>query len=466
MSPPSPSAESGARHPMRRELLEGPIALTLLRKCLPVVGGMIAMMSFNLVDTWFIARLGAGPLAAVSFTFPVVFAVISLAIGLGIGTSAVVARLLGRGAVETVRRRATDATLLALLAGLALSVLGLVTLGPLFRLLGADDALMPHIRDYMGIWYLGAAAVMVPRVLNSILRAQGNTLIPGLMMALAALLNGLLDWLLIFGVGPFPALGVQGAALATVLSWGAMTAALFFQRDLRDCLDFASLTLAGLLDSWRELSRIAVPAAITSVFTPLALALVTRIVAGHGHHAVAGYGVGTRIEAIAQIGVLALSMTLPPLVSQNVGAGQYERVRRAIFGCFIFVLVWQLGIWLLLQLLAPWLVASYTAGGDVGQVLRSYLWWVPLGLGAQGVVILSVSSFNALHEPGRAMRLSVIRLFVLTVPLAWLGGAIGSTQGIFGGLLLANVLIGLVAWHALRRRLKALTVSRSAVEPS
>jgi putative MATE family efflux protein len=450
------SSDSGARRPMRRELLEGPIALTLLRKCLPVVGGMIAMMSFNLVDTWFISRLGPEPLAAVSFTFPVVFAVISLAIGLGIGTSAVVARRLGQGDIEAVRRRATDAALLALAVGVGLTLLGLVTLEPLFRLLGADAALLPHIRDYMGIWYLGAAAVIVPRVLNSVLRAQGNTLIPGLMMALAALLNGLLDWLLIFGVGPIPALGVQGAALATVFSWSAMAAALFWQRELRDCLDLRHLTLAGLVESWRELSRIAVPAAITSVFTPLALALVTRIVAGHGHHAVAGYGVGTRIEAIAQIGVLALSMTLPPLVSQNAGAGQHDRVRRAIFGCFAFVLVWQLGVWLLLQLLAPWLVAGYTAGEEMGEVLRSFLWWVPLGLGAQGVVILAVSSFNALHEPARAMRLSIVRLFLLTVPLAWLGGVMGGTQGIFIGLFLANVLVGALAWRTLVSRLDAM----------
>jgi putative MATE family efflux protein len=459
-TPDSPSSSpSPARRPVRRELLEGPIAATLLRKSLPVVGGMIAMMSFNLVDAWFIARLGTEPLAAVSFTFPVVFMVISLAIGLGIGTSAVVARRLGRGDVETVRRRATDAALLALAVGLAVSLLGWATLDPLFRLLGADAALMPHVRDYMGIWYLGAAMVIVPRVLNSVLRAQGNTLLPGLMMVLAALLNGLLDWLLIFGVGPFPALGVQGAALATVISWGAMTAALFGQRELRDCLEIRRFPLAGVLASWRELSRIAVPAAITSVFTPLAMALLTRIVAGHGHHAVAGFGVGTRIDAIAQIAVLALSMTLPPLISQNLGAGQHERVRRAILGCFAFVLAWQLAIWLLLQALAPWLVGSYADGEAMAEVLRAFLWWVPLGLGAQGVVILAVSSLNALHEPARAMRLSVIRLFVLTVPLAWLGGVLGGTTGIFIGMLLANGVVALVAWQQIRRRLDAARCS-------
>ncbi|MGM0986155.1 MAG: MATE family efflux transporter [Pseudomonadota bacterium] len=451
-APASPS--SGPRPgPVRRDLLEGPIALTLLRKSLPVVGGMIAMMSFNLVDTWFISRLGTEELAAVAFTFPVVFTVISLAIGLGIGTSAVVARRLGQGDLDTVRRRATDAALMALGVGLGMTLLGLATLGPLFRLLGADDVLMPHIRDYMGVWYLGAAAVIVPRVLNSILRAHGNTATQGLMMVLAAGANVLLDWWLIFGIGPFPALGVSGAALATVLSWGLMAGVLVFQRELRELFDLAGLTGRGLLDSWRELGRIAGPAAVTSVFTPIALGLVTRIVSGHGHDAVAGFGVGTRIEAISQIAVLALSMTLSPLVSQNAGAGQHDRVRRAILGCFGFVVAWQLLVWAVLQLLAPWLVAGYAQRETVGEVLRSFLWLVPLGLGAQGVVILAVSSFNALHRPARAMRLSVVRLFALTVPLAWLGGRLAGSSGVFAGMLVANLLVALVAWRQIRTEL-------------
>ncbi len=453
-APASPSSPPVPRsRPVRRDLLEGPIGLTLLRKSLPVVGGMIAMMSFNLVDTWFISRLGTEELAAVAFTFPVVFTVISLAIGLGIGTSAVVARRLGQGDLGTVRRRATDAALLALGVGLCMTLLGLATLEPLFRLMGADDLLMPHIRDYMGIWYLGAAAVIVPRVLNSILRAHGNTATQGLMMALAAGANALLDWWLIFGIGPFPALGVSGAALATVLSWGLMAVALVFQRELRELIDLAGLSWRGLAASWRELGRIAGPAAVTSVFTPLALGLVTRIVADHGHDAVAGYGVGTRIEAISQIAVLALSMTLSPLVSQNAGAGQYDRVRRAILGCFVFVLAWQLLVWGGLQLLAPWLVAGYAQHEAVGEVLRSFLWLVPLGLGAQGVVILAVSSFNALHRPARAMRLSVVRLFALTVPLAFLGGRLAGSTGVFAGMLAANLLIALLAWWQIRAEL-------------
>ncbi|XKE43872.1 MATE family efflux transporter [Halomonas organivorans] len=457
----SPSAPSSSAAP-RSELLDDPIAVTLLRKSLPVAGGMLAMMSFNLVDTWFVSRLGTAPLAGVAFTFPVVFTVISLAIGLGIGTSAVVARRLGQGDHEAVRERATDAGLLAVGVGLVVSLVGLATLEPLFGLLGADATLMPHIRDYMSVWYLGAAAMIVPRVLNSVLRAHGNTRITGLMMAMAALVNGVLDPLLIFGPGPLPALGVQGAALATVISWTLMTLGLVRYPRLRRLFVWHDLGWRRLARSWSELSRIAAPAALTSVFTPIAMALVTRVVASHGHTAVAGYGVGTRLEAISQIAVLALSMTLSPLVSQNAGAGQLARVRRAIFGCFGFVLTWQLLVWALLQGLAPWLVPSYAESDAVGEVLRTFLWLVPLGLGAQGVVILSVSSLNALHRPALAMRLSVVRLFLLTVPLAWLGGWLGGPAGIFAGLLAANLLMAGLAWWQFRLVLDQSSVGESA----
>lgn len=452
--PLSASGTAGAA--LRREpntLLTGPIATTLFNKSLPVIGGMVAMMLFNLVDAWFIARLGTLPLAAFSFTFPVTFAAISLAIGLGIGTSAVVGRRLGRGEEETVRRRATDAFLLALLVGVVVTLAGRATLTPLFTALGADETLMPYIRDYMGVWYLGAAFVIAPRVLNSVLRAQGNTLVPGLLMGAAALLNAVLDPVLIFGLGPVPALGVGGAALATLISWGAMTAALFAQRDLKALIDLRGLRPASLWASWTELGRIALPAAITSVFTPVAMALVTRIVAGYGHAAVAAFGVGTRIDAIAQIVVLALSMTLSPFVSQNHGADQPERVRRAILGCFVFVVIWQLGVWGVLQLLAPWLSASYAENREVGEVLRLFLWLVPLGLGAQGVVILANSSFNALHRPRHALGLSVIRLFVLFVPLAWLGGRLAGPVGIFSGMVGANLIMAVISWRQIRRLL-------------
>ncbi|MDL2192097.1 MATE family efflux transporter [Cobetia sp. LC6] len=437
-----------------RDLLRDPIASTLARMTGPVIGGIVTMMLFNLVDAWFIAQLGTAELAAVTMTFPVTFGVISIAIGLSIGTTAVVGRRLGRGELETVKARTTDSSLLGLLLGLVMLVSGLASIEPLFGLLGADDTLMPHIRDYMQVWYFGAPFVLLPRVLGSVLRAEGNTLVPSLVMAAAGVLNALLDPLLIFGIGGWQGMGVAGAALATVLSWLAMTLGLLALPLLRARLDFRHLSVMRLVTSWREIGAIGLPAALTSVMTPIATALVTRIVSQHGHAAVAAYGIGSRIESLALILVLALSMTLSPFISQNDGAGQQKRVWRAIHGVLAFILVWQLVVWLGLGLGGEWIAARFAESQEVAGLVSTYLWLIPAALGAQGVIILANSSLNALHKPRRAMMLSLVRLFALLVPLAWLGGALYGVIGIFAGVATSYLLMGGISYLALRSVLR------------
>jgi Na+-driven multidrug efflux pump len=291
-------------------------------------------------------------------------------------------------------------------------------------------------------------------VLGSVLRAEGNTLVPSLVMAAAGVLNALLDPLLIFGIGDWQGMGVAGAALATVLSWLALTLGLLALPLLRARLDFRHLSVTRLVTSWREVGAIGLPAALTSVMTPIATALVTRIVSQHGHAAVAAYGIGSRIESLALILVLALSMTLSPFISQNDGAGQQKRVWRAIHGVLAFILVWQLVVWLGLGLGGEWIAARFAESQEVAGLVSTYLWLIPAALGAQGVIILANSSLNALHKPRRAMMLSLVRLFALLVPLAWLGGALYGVIGIFAGVATSYLLMGGISYLALRSVLR------------
>ncbi|MEL6765514.1 MAG: MATE family efflux transporter, partial [Cyanobacteria bacterium J06607_6] len=171
---------------------------------LPMVGGVFAIVAFNLADTFFVGQLGTQQLAAVSFTFPVVLLLGSLAMGLGIGASSVIARAIGEGDRDRVRRFTTNSLLLALTAVILFVLLGLATIDPLFTLLGATPEQLPLVREYMQIWYFGMVFLVVPMVGNSAIRAAGNTATPSLIMTMAAGLNILLDPLLIFGWAGFP----------------------------------------------------------------------------------------------------------------------------------------------------------------------------------------------------------------------------------------------------------------------
>ncbi|RUO19301.1 MATE family efflux transporter [Aliidiomarina iranensis] len=439
---------SAASTQKSQQMLNGPITPTLWSMTWPMIAGVATLISFNLVDTFFISLLGTEALAAIGFTFPVTFTVISLTIGLGIGTSAVIARKLGANEDEEARNSGSSALWLsALLVGI-LAFLGFVFSRPIFAMLGATPEIMPLIDEYMNIWFLGAIFLVLPMVGNSILRASGDTKTPSLIMATGGLVNAILDPILIFGWGPVPAMGMEGAAYASVGSWligfVAIIYLLVWRKRLIEPLP------PGFVDFWRaskQLLRIGLPAASANMLTPIAMGVLTAIVATHGAPAVAAFGAGARLESIASVVILALSMSLPPFISQNFGAGKIQRVQAAYKTALKLILLLQAGVYLLMLALLPVIQMAFARDAEVARVLALFVWIMPLGYGVQGWIILTNSSLNALHLPIQALLLSLLRLFVMFVPLSWLGNMIADLPGMFVGGVLANVITAFLAYR-------------------
>ena len=432
-------------------LTQDDIKATLIAMTLPMLIGMITLMTFNLVDTFFISMLGTVQLAAVSFTFPVSFTLISLSIGLSIGTSAVIAKALGAGNLTEAKTDGLVALWLSAILVTVLAVLGYLFTTALFTALGANNETMGYIHQYMDIWFCGAVLLVLPMVGNAILRASGDTKTPSIIMAGSGLINAILDPILIFGFGPVPAMGMQGAAIATVVSWVFGSALILFLLVKRGLISTGWIPFNKLFAICRKILRIGLPAAGANMLTPLAMGVLTAIMASYGAAAVAAFGVGARLESIACLVVLALSMTLPPFVSQNYGAGLMQRVKQAYRLCGRFVMLWQFGIYVLLAVLAYPVARLFSDETEVIRIICEFIWIVPLGYGLQGIIILTNSSFNALHLPGSALVLSLIRLFVFYVPLAWLGGKLYGVTGLFAGCVLANIFTASLAWYWFNR---------------
>ena len=187
-----PSGHKSAR------LTEGPIGKTIFSLMLPMALGMIAIVVNNVAGAFFIARISTDQLAAISFTFPVSFIVGAIAMSLGIGTSAMASRLFGAGKREEVRRITGHAMLLAVACAAVVMSIGLLTIDPVFTLLGADEKTLPDIHRYMKIYYWGGIFLVVPMIANSVLRAAGDAKRPALIMATAAVINILIDPVLIY----------------------------------------------------------------------------------------------------------------------------------------------------------------------------------------------------------------------------------------------------------------------------
>ncbi len=446
------------------DMTQGDIRHMLKQMTVPMLFGMITLMSFNLVDTFFISMLGTHELAAVSFTFPVTFTVISLAIGLGIGTSAVIAKAYGSGDHQAAKADGLAALWLSTYLVAALSLVGFLSIEPLFRLLGADDTTLPFIHQYMNWWFGGSVLLITPMIGNSVLRASGDTKTPSLMMACGGVINAILDPMFIFGFGPIPAMGVEGASIASVISWAVSFTLILYlivfkrklvNRGIQPWHEFYAIS--------RKILHIGLPAAGANMLTPLATAILTAIMARYGAHAVAAFGVGARIESIASLVVLAMSMTLPPFVSQNFGAGRLDRVQTGYHLCIQFILKWQFAVYVLLAIAAPWISRLFATDPDVEQLICWFIWILPLGYGLQGTVILTNSSFNALHLPMRALKLSIVRLFVFYVPFGCIGGQLFGIVGVYGGCLLANVVNATVAWRWFGQAMTGL-IARQATQ--
>ena len=147
---------------MAKSLTEGPISNQLVTLTLPMVGGIFAIVAFNLADTYYVGQLGTNQLAAMSFTFPVVMTLGSLALGLGVGASSIIARAIGEGDHSRVQRFTTNSLTLGVTAVVLLSAIGLMTIDPLFTALGAGPDVLPFVRQYMQIWYFGMVFLVIP----------------------------------------------------------------------------------------------------------------------------------------------------------------------------------------------------------------------------------------------------------------------------------------------------------------
>ncbi|MFT6153180.1 MAG: putative MATE family efflux protein [Crocinitomicaceae bacterium] len=425
---------------MANDLTQGPVSTWLYKLTGPMVIGILAIFLFNLVDTYFVSLLGTKPLAALSFTFPATMMVMNLAIGLSIATGAVVARSIGQNNEDQTRNWVSSSFYLSIFVAIIFASIGFFTQEWVFTNMGAEPELIPLIKDYLNYWYPGSILLVVMITVNACVRATGNTKLPSIVMLVSALINGILDPIFIFGWGPIPAMGIKGAALATCISW--LIGFVIMMRALIN-MDLIRFTLPhGILSAWNSLIKLGIPAALTNMLGPLANGIIVVWVATYGTHAVAAYGVGSRLEPLAVIIIMALTASLPPFVGQNFGAGKIDRIEDALKRSIYFLIAWQFAVYILLVLLAQPISRLFSEDLEVQVIIQTFLYILPLSYIGLGICLVTTSTINALHKPKYSLLITMVRLFALYIPLAWSGHMLFGLNGIFWGCALGNGLIG------------------------
>ncbi|WP_166267105.1 MATE family efflux transporter [Marinobacter caseinilyticus] len=420
----------------------------------PMLFGVLSLMTFQLVDSAFIGQLGRDPLAALGFTLPMQQLIIGLQVGLGIATTAIISRTLGAG--EDVRAERLGGLVVGVgaLMVLALCLTLWLTRDQIMTLLGADQTLLPMIQSYWAPWLLAAWTGAMLYFGYSICRSHGDTKLPGYMMVATSVANIALDPLYIFVFG----WGLPGAGWATVTAFGA-GCLVIYPRLLKRCWLRFDLRQLALTKALQQLSGIMAPAMVSQLMPPLAAMLATALVAGFGSAAVAAWGLGTRLEFFSLVVVLALTMSLPPMIGRALGAGDIATIQRLIRIAVRFVVFWQLALGLI------WVAASglvsnlFSSDHAVQSVLDDYLIRVPLSYSGLGLCMLMVSVCNALGLSLRALLISVLRLFLCFLPFLWVGAQWGGISGLMSGALAGNLCAGVMAYSLYRTGMRQLLVS-------
>ncbi len=438
---------------LKRDLTTGPIHIHLIKMTLPMIWGILAIVSFQLVDAYYISHLGTAAMAAFSYTFPVTYGLFSIFIGFGIAMSSVISRFIGAGQMEDVKRVTSHGILLVFIVSLLAAAIGIPMLEPLFRLMGASETEIGTIKEFMVIYFLGTFFVSMPVVGNASLRATGDAMLPALIMTIAAIINALINPVLIFGLFGFPRMEMFGAALGTVIAnFGAMVAGLtlMYRKGL---FDFSHLrNLLHFSDSAKRLLMIALPAGITSMFPAFLGSVITGLLSRTGENsqgAVAAFGAASRVEALTMVILMALSIGMAPIIGQNWGAKLFGRVQQTIRYAIFFCIGWSAFVAIILVVFAEPLALSFVQNDepDNGVAFYNYLVFyftlVPLSYIFANISHGWGSTFNAIGKPQFAAMLLFIKMILLMIPAAYIGAYWGGTQGVFIATAIINALSGI-----------------------
>ena len=433
------------------------LAKQLFTMTWPMLFGVLSLMSFQLVDSAFIGQLGVLPLAAQGFTLPLQMVVIGIQVGLGIATTAVISKAIG---ANNARYAKQLGGLVLMIGSIGVAVFGLLIWllrYPILSLLSAPDSVMPIIDSYWPWWLLSSWVGAVLYFYYSICRANGNTMLPGTMMMVTSGVNLVLDPLFIFTFD----LGINGAAIATVIAFGfgILVVAPRVQRNHWASFEWHDLKVVKSVTS---IGNIMGPAMISQLLPPLSSMLATKLLAGFGTAAVASWALGSRYEFFAIVSVLALTMSMPPMVGRLLGAKNYADIQSLISIAVKFVLGFQLLIAIITFVAADPLALLMTSDAEVTSVLEMHLMIVPISLGSLGVCMLMVSICNALGKSYTALTISALRLFLFFLPCLWVGAQMGGIKGLLIGACLGNLMAGIAAYLTYRKTIHKLVSAEAA----
>ncbi|MBR0381002.1 MAG: MATE family efflux transporter [Eubacterium sp.] len=404
----------------------------VVRMGVPLIAGMMIMVLYNLVDTFFIGLLHDDyQLAAVNLAYPVMMISIAVSNMTGTGASSLIARSLGAKKREQAERTLTSGFVLTVVNSSMVAAAGLIFLSPIVRALGAGANTMVYTRQYVMIILLGSLFTMGNYTFGQLLRSEGSVRQSVLGMVVGTLVNVVLDPLFIFVFG----LEIRGAAIATILgNASGMLVSLWYYVSRRTLLKPSVRYIRPVAAVYREIFWVGIPASLETLLTSAAYIVNNNLAVAYGELTVAAMGIAQKILSPGSYVYQGFAAGNQPLMGYNYGAGNYRRMREILKAGLMVVTGTELVIMLVCGVFAPRLVGIFSVSPEViatgSRALRNLMWILPF----VGSVSMCRISFQAMGMPQYAFGITVVRQLILYIPLLL---TLNRVFG-FGGLIKAQ----------------------------
>jgi len=442
-----------------------PVWRLLVRFSGPAIISMFVAASYNLVDAIFIGRLGAEALAAITVAFPMALAFAAIATGTGVGAASLISRRLGAEDNEGADRVAGVTISLTVGVSALMMLICLPNLEALVRLLGADDHVMPLAIDYVSILVYFILISFFPHIIASIIRAEGRPIVSSSALIISSLVNIALDPVLIFGLGPIPAMGVTGAAVATIMA-RAFGGAIFLTYFIlgRSAYKIRPIYLLPDMKIILEIYRVGLSSIIRSAATFIVIGIANRVAASFGVVPLALMGVFLRLFRFALMPCLGIGQGLLPIIGYNFGAKKKERIGRVIRTAVLIGLSWTTLCWIVIMLFPAHVISIFNPDPEFVAAGVKPIRIFSLVVFSLGVQLFAGFFFQAIGKGFPATMIAMSRHLIFLLPLVILLPKFFGAIGLWAAFPISDALafIFSVSWVAIELRKQEIPILSTA----
>jgi len=437
-----------------QDFTEGKLSRAILLLSIPAVLEMVMESVFVIVDIYFVSKLGADAVATVGITESMVTVIYAVAIGLGTATTSLVSRRIGEKNPDAASVVAFQAILTGLIISVIIGLPGALLSKKFLSLMGASKPIIESMSGYTRIMLGGNIVIMMLFIINAIFRSAGDAAVAMKVLWIGNIINIILDPCLIFGLGPFPHMGVTGAAIATNIGRGTAVLVQFY------LLFFGKkriqLSAKHLVVNFRimlKLMKLSFGSIGQNLIGTTSWIALVRIISIFGSEVVAGYTIAIRIIGFTILPSWGISNAASTLVGQNLGAKKPERAERSVWvtGWVNMILLSVIGLFLVI--FPETFIRMFITNENVIRSGVPALRIISIGFVAYGLGMVLVNSFNGAGDTSTPLKINIFAFWFVEIPLAWLLAIKAGLreEGVFIAIVIAESLMTLIAWIIFRR---------------